>query len=168
MTLEQELTGRYDHLPSTYIKWAERKLAEGQIMLGFNGFLELPLRTQILALDFVNCPAGTAVTDTRLWFVHLPFEPNPVYKRELWPQFKQLESAPPKYAVAFGGNGSRLFRLMDEMKIATGVEEVDGSIMIPEVRDLYEVHVSQNGNRLSIKFQETACPKNLFTVDLDL
>ncbi|OGH17802.1 MAG: hypothetical protein A3C22_02460 [Candidatus Levybacteria bacterium RIFCSPHIGHO2_02_FULL_37_10] len=168
MILEQEPADGYDHLAGN-IEEARRKLAEGKIMLGFNGFLELPLGKPIFAPGFINCPAGIAVTDTRLWIVHLPFADNPMQRQiKLWSQFGQLEFKPPRYAIAFGGNGLRLFRLMDEMKKATGVEEVDGSAMISEVDDLYELHINQKGNRLSIGFQETAYPENVLDVDLEL
>src|SRR3989338_8688202 len=106
MILEQEPADGYDHLAGN-IEEARRKLAEGQIMLGFNGFLNLPLKVPVVGKGFVNCPAG--ITDTRLWIVHLPFADNPMQRQiKLWSQFGQLEFRPPKYAIAFGGNGLRL------------------------------------------------------------
>src|SRR3990172_11673827 len=110
MTLEQGRTDGYEHLPWKNRDEARRVLPEGIIKAGFNGFFDLPLKTPVTGIGFVEHPIGIAVTEKRLWLARLSFA-DESEQEDLWPQFKIIDSSP-KHALAFGDNETRLERLI--------------------------------------------------------
>lgn len=165
MTLEQGRTDGYEYLRFDKADEARKLLLKGIIREGFNGFFDLPLKTPVTGVGFVEHPIGILVTEKRLWLTRLPFADGSE-QIDLWPQFKIIDSSP-KHALAFGNNEVRLERLIAQMIQVAGIE-VAGSIIHPAVFEFYKLDIEQKKDKLSIKLRETAYPENFLMADLNL
>lgn len=137
-----------------------------EIPVGFSGFFELPLTTPIYAPGFVRCPAGIAVTEQKLWLVHMPF----LYQHDddkFWQTWRTYEKSSPKHLLAFSSDidMGRLVALTNSMERKTG-KKVSASVNIAENQDIFDLSINQEGGIISVRFEERNNPDNALTETL--